>query len=278
MHAIDVEEAVILGALEGLTEFLPISSTGHLRIAQGMLGIPVDLPSVIGFTAVVQAGAIAALLLHFIRDLFRLGRAWGRGLVIREERRSRDYQLAWWLILATIPIVVAGVLLEGLITGPMTSLWVVAGSLLAGSALMWFAEHRARFERGERDIRMKDVLIVGTAQILALVFPGFSRPGATISTGLLLNLDRVTATRLSFMLSIPAMTAGAVYEVRDALGHPHLVMPLVVGTAVSFVVAYASVAWLLRFVTRHSFKGFAIYRVVVGLALIGLLTSGVLPG
>jgi undecaprenyl-diphosphatase len=267
---------VILGVVEGLTEFLPVSSTGHLKIAEGFLGIPVDDPAVVGFTAVIQVGAIAAVLVYFFGDIVRLARAWGRGIANPAARADHDYKFAWWIIFATIPIVIVGILAQELIKGPLASLWIVAGSLIAGSGVMWLAEWRGTQKRGEQEVTFTDSMLVGSSQILAMLFPGFSRSGATISTSLLLGLDRVTATRLSFFLSIPALTGAGIYELKDALGTGVGAAPLVVGTVVSFVVAYASVAWLLRFVARHSINGFGIYRVLVGLTLFGLLAGGVL--
>jgi len=273
---ISLLDSVILGVVEGLTEFLPVSSTGHLKIAEGFLDIPVDDPAVVGFTAVIQVGAIAAVLVYFFGDIVRLARAWGRGIANPAARTDHDYKFAWWIIFATIPIVVVGILAQELIKGPLASLWIVAGSLIAGSGVMWLAEWRGTQKRGEQEVTFTDSMLVGSSQILAMLFPGFSRSGATISTSLLLGLDRVTATRLSFFLSIPALTGAGIYELKDALGTGVGAGPLIVGTVVSFVVAYASVAWLLRFVARHSINGFAVYRVLIGLALFGLLAGGVL--
>ncbi|MEW2503838.1 undecaprenyl-diphosphate phosphatase [Amycolatopsis sp. NPDC047767] len=276
MSAIDLGQSVILGIVEGLTEFLPVSSTGHLKIAEGLLGIPVDDQSVVGFTAVIQVGAIAAVLVYFFRDIVRFAAAWGRGLVNARARQEHDYKFAWWVILATIPIVIAGLLFQSLVKGPLASLWVVAISLIAGSAIMWAADRFGTGKRAEADTTFTDAMLVGSSQILALLFPGFSRSGATISTGLLRGLDRVAATRLSFFLSIPALTGAGLYELKDALGGGVDVLPLVVGTVVSFVVAYAAIAWLLKFVAAHTFTAFVIYRVVVGVALLVALGSGLL--
>jgi undecaprenyl-diphosphatase len=273
---ISVLDAGILGVVEGLTEFLPVSSTGHLKITEGLLDIPVDDKAVVGFTAVIQVGAIAAVLVYFFGDITRIVGAWGRGLVHPEARREHDYKFAWWVIFATIPIVVVGIAAKNLIKGPLSSLWVVGTALIVGSGVMWFAERRATQRRGEKEITLADTMIVGSSQILALLFPGFSRSGATLSASLLLGLDRVSATRLSFFLSIPALTGAGIYELKDALGAGVGAGPLIVGTVVSFVVAYASVAWLLRFVARHTINGFGAYRVVIGLALFGLLAAGTL--
>jgi undecaprenyl-diphosphatase len=276
VSVIGVGQAAILGVVEGLGEFLPVSSTGHLKITEGLMGIPVANDAVVGFTAVIQVGAIAAVLVYFLGDIARVAAAWGRGLVNPQARQAHDYRFAWWVIYATIPIVAVGVLFKPLIEGPLASLWVVAGSLLAGSAVLWSAERVARFKRGEDDIGLADAMIIGSSQIVALLLPGFSRSGATISAGLLRDLDRVAATRLSFLLSIPALTGAGVFELKDAVGGGVGLAPLLVGTVVSFVVAYASVAWLLRFVARHSFMVFVSYRMVVGLLLLGLLSAGVL--
>ncbi|MFF0789314.1 undecaprenyl-diphosphate phosphatase [Streptomyces spiralis] len=276
MSAISVGQAVVLGVVEGVTEFLPVSSTGHLKIAEGLMDIPVDDDSVVGFSAVIQVGAIAAVLVYFFKDIVRIVSAWLRGLTNREERYHHDYKFAWWVIYATIPIVAVGLAAKPLIEGPLASLWVVAGSLIVGSGVMWCADQMGRHKRGEDDTSFKDAMLVGTSQILALLFPGFSRSGATMSTALILDLDRVAATRLSFFLGIPALTGAGLYELKDALGAGVGAAPLAVGTIVSFVVAYASIAWLLKFVAKHSFNAFVLYRIVVGVLLFGLLGTDTL--
>ncbi|MET7606007.1 undecaprenyl-diphosphate phosphatase [Streptomyces avermitilis] len=276
MSVINVGQAVVLGAVEGVTEFLPVSSTGHLKITEGLMGIPVDDNAVVGFSAVIQVGAIAAVLVYFFKDIVRIVSAWGRGLRNRDERHHHDYKFAWWVIYATIPIVIVGLAAKPLIEGPLASLWVVAASLIVGSGVMWAADQMGRHKRGEDDTSFKDAMLVGSSQILALLFPGFSRSGATMSTALILDLDRVAATRLSFFLGIPALTGAGLYELKDALGTGVGVAPLAVGTIVSFVVAYGSISWLLKFVAKHSFNAFVIYRIVIGVLLLGLLGTGVL--
>ncbi|MEW1825432.1 undecaprenyl-diphosphate phosphatase [Streptomyces sp. NPDC088196] len=276
MSVISVGQAAILGVVEGVTEFLPVSSTGHLKIVEGLMNIPVDDNAVVGFSAVIQVGAIAAVLVYFFKDIVRIVTAWGRGLRNREERYHHDYKFAWWVIYATIPIVIVGLAAKPLIDGPLGSLWVVAASLIVGSGVMWCADQMGRHKRGEDDTTFKDAMLVGSSQILALLFPGFSRSGATMSTGLILDLDRVAATRLSFFLGIPALTGAGIYELKDALGAGVGAAPLAVGTIVSFVVAYASIAWLLKFVAKHSFNAFVIYRIIIGVLLFGLLGTGVL--
>ncbi|MFI6439218.1 undecaprenyl-diphosphate phosphatase [Streptomyces sp. NPDC050759] len=276
MSVISVGQAVVLGAVEGVTEFLPVSSTGHLKIVEGLMNIPVDDDAVVGFSAVIQVGAIAAVLVYFFKDIVRIVSAWGRGLVHKEERYHHDYKFAWWVIAATIPIVIVGLAAKPLIEGALASLWVVAGSLIVGSGVMWAADQMGRHKRGEDDTSFKDAMLVGSSQILALLFPGFSRSGATMSTALMLDLNRVAATRLSFFLGIPALTGAGIYELKDALGAGVGAAPLAVGTGVSFVVAYGSIAWLLKFVAKHSFNAFVVYRIVVGLLLFGLLATGTL--
>lgn len=274
VSTVSIGQAVILGVVEGVTEFLPVSSTGHLKITEGLMNIPVDDKSVVAFTAVIQVGAIAAVLLYFFKDIVRIVGAWGRGLRDRDQRHLHDYKFAWWVIYATVPVVIVGLIAKPLIDGPLASLWVVAASLIVGSGLMWAADQMGRHKRGEDDTTLKDAMLVGSSQILALLFPGFSRSGATMSTGLILDLDRVAATRLSFFLGIPALTGAGVYELKDAVGAGAAVAPLAVGTVVSFVVAYASIAWLLKFVAKHNFNAFVIYRIVIGGLLLALLATG----
>jgi undecaprenyl-diphosphatase len=276
MSAISIGQAVVLGIVEGVTEFLPVSSTGHLKIAEGLMGVPVDDKSVVAFTAVIQVGAIAAVFVYFFKDIVRFVSAWGRGLAHRELRRTHDYRFTWWVIYATIPIVIVGLAAKPLIEGPLASLWVVAGSLIMGSGVMWAADQMSRHKRSEDEVTFKDAMLVGCSQILALLFPGFSRSGATMSTGLILDLDRVAATRLSFFLGLPALTGAGLYELKDAVGGGASPVPLAVGTVVSFVVAYASIAWLLKFVAKHSFNAFVVYRVIVGVLLFALLGAGML--
>jgi undecaprenyl-diphosphatase len=269
----DYLQAVVLGIVEGLTEFLPVSSTGHLTIAEKLLGLDVADKTVTAYTAVIQMGAILAVVVYFWTDIWRIARAWVKGLFKPELRGQLDHRMGWYVILGSVPIGVIGLVAKGLITGPLRSLWVVAVALILWSAVMLYAERRGRQQRSERDLTLKDALVVGLVQCVALV-PGVSRSGATISTGLLVGLDRVTATRLSFFLSIPALLAAGLYELKDALGGDIGLGQTVVGTIVSFVVAYASVAWLLRFVAGHSIGRFVPYRVALGVVLLVVLGVG----
>lgn len=269
----EIWQSVVLGIVEGVTEFLPVSSTGHLTVTEKLLGLSVGDPAVTAFTAVIQVGAIAAVFVYFWRDIIRLSSAWGRGLFSSHARQEFDYRFGWYVIAGSIPIGIAGFAGKSFITGPLRSLWVVAVALLLWSGAMVFAEYAATQTRSEKDLTLTDTLVIGLAQCLALV-PGVSRSGATISVGLLRDIDRVTATRLSFFLSIPALTAAGLYELKDALSGSIGAVPLVVGTVVSFVVAYASVAWLLRFLAHHTLAVFVWYRVALGGILLVALTAG----
>jgi undecaprenyl-diphosphatase len=270
----DYFDAVILGIVEGLTEFLPVSSTGHLTIAEKMLGLQIDDSGVTAYTAVIQMGAIAAVLLYFFKDIWRIAVAWFRGLFHPEYRGHFDHRFGWYIIIGSIPIGVVGFLGKGVISGPLRSLWWVGASLVLWSAVMVYAERVGRQDRTERDLTLRDTLVIGLVQCISFI-PGVSRSGATISGGLLRGLDRVTATRLSFFLSIPALTAAGLYELKDVVNSDIGVGPTVVGTLVSFVVAYAAVAWLLKFVAGHSIAWFVPYRLVVGGAVLVLLATGV---
>jgi len=267
---------VLLGVIEGVTEFLPISSTGHLTITEKLLGLPVDDVAVTAYTAIIQVGAIAAAIIYFWRDIVRIVSAFVRGVFSADARRTPDWRLSTAVIVGSVPIAVVGLAGKSIIEGPLRSIWVVAAGLIVWSAVMIFAERAATQRRTERDVTLRDGVVIGLAQCFALV-PGVSRSGATISAGLLRDIDRVTATRLSFFLGIPALTAAGILEavtVRDEITARVGWTATAVGTAVSFVVAYASIAWLLRFVVRHSIVTFVWYRVGVGLLLILALATG----
>ena len=273
MTDISILESVLLGVVEGLTEFLPVSSTAHLTIAEKLLDLPIDDKGVTAFTAIIQMGAIVAVLVYFAKDIARIVSAWVAGLHRPEVRGSFDYRFGWFIIWGSVPIGVIGFLLRDLVSGSLRSLWVVAVALVAWSAVMVLAEARATQARAEKSTTLRDALVIGLVQCIALV-PGISRSGASISAGLFRGLDRVAATRLSFFLSIPALVGAGLYELKDAVKESVPVGALVVGTAVSFVVAYASIAWLLRFVAGHKITLFVPYRVALGVVLLGLLATG----
>lgn len=271
--------AVLLGIVEGITEFLPVSSTGHLNIVEKLLGYDIDSVGMTAFTAVIQVGAILAAVVYFWRDIVRIVTAWCRGLVNKEARRDLDCTLGWGVILGSIPVAVIGLLFKDFIEVTARSLWIIAAALIIWSAVMWMADTRTDLDKGMRDVSIKDALIIGLFQALAPVFPGISRSGATISAGLFLHFDRVTATRLSFFLGIPALLAAGALEAVTAFDHisdPSIGWSAtIIATVVSGVVAYATIAWLLKFVSSNKFTGFLVYRVALGGVIAALVATGV---
>jgi undecaprenyl-diphosphatase len=274
---VNVFEAVLFGAVEGLTEFLPVSSTGHLTILERLLGFSTDAPDVTAFTAIIQVGAVLATLIYFRDDFRRIVFALVRGLLRPGWRADPDWRFGWAVVLGSVPIGIVGLLFKDQISTGLRSLWLVAGALVLWSGPMFYADRTATQKRHEDEVTWKDTLVIGLTQCLALL-PGVSRSGATMSAGLLRGLDRVAVTRLSFFLSVPALTAAGVLQavteadaISAGVGWPATLL----ATAVSFAVAYVSIAWLLRYVSRHSFTVFIVYRVALGLVLLGLLASGV---
>lgn len=276
MSQIEIWQAAVLGVVEGITEFLPISSTGHLTIAEQLMGLDIKDEAITAYTAVIQMGAIAAAIIYFFKDIVRLAGAWIRGVFSSSARQEADYRLAWYVIVGSIPVGVVGFLAQDFIKGSLRSLWVVAIALILWSIPMAFAEYAATQTKNEKGLTLWDTIVIGVTQCLSLI-PGVSRSGSTITAGLLRDLDRVTATRLSFFLGIPALTAAGAYELKDALSGPSVsTTTLAIGTAVSFVVAYAAIAWLLRFVAHHTMMTFVWYRVLIGGGIIALLIAGVI--
>ena len=279
MQPLTYFDSIILGIVEGLTEFLPISSTGHLTIVESMLNLTVDDKAITAYTAIIQMGAIAATVVYFFKDIVRLLSAWLRGLGSAQERTHHDYRLAWAVIVGSIPVGVVGFLGRGAIKGGLRSLWVVAAALILWSVVMWVAERRHSvlekkdLVRGEGQVTMRDGVIIGLVQCFSLI-PGVSRSGATISAGLIKGLDRVTATRLSFFMAIPALTAAGLYEGKDVNPAVTPYGQMAVGIVIAFVVAYASIAWLLRFVAHHPITIFIWYRVPLGVLIGVALVAG----
>jgi undecaprenyl-diphosphatase len=275
VSALSYLDAVVLGVVEGLTEFLPVSSTGHLTVAEGLLGLPVDDPAVTAYTAIIQFGAIVATFLYFRRDIVHLVATGVGGLFDAEKRTHRDFRFAWYVAAGALPIMIVAVVAKPLVTGPLRNLWVIAVALIVWSAVMWYAEKDAVQRHDEESLTLRQVLVIGLLQCVALV-PGVSRSGATISAGLLVGATRVAATRLSFFLAIPVLTGAGLYELKDVDTAVVGWGQVAVGTLISFVVAYASIAWLLRFVASHSITWFVPYRIVAGLVLMVLLATSVL--
>src|ERR1044072_3375548 len=269
-------EAILLGAVEGFTEFLPISSTGHLTILERLLGYSTDNPDITAFTAIIQVGAVAATLLFLRRDIARIGMAWIRGLRSPAQRTARDYRFGWAVIIGSLPIVVVGIAFKDEIETTLRSLWFVGGALILWSGVMWLAGSRVPQRRHESDVTWRDTLIIGIVQCLALV-PGVSRSGATMSAGLLREIDRVAVTRLSFFLSIPPLTGAGILQTISEFDNISAGVgwgPTIVATLVSFAVAFVAISWLLRYIARHNYSIFIIYRVALGVFVLALVASG----
>jgi undecaprenyl-diphosphatase len=267
-------EAIVLGVVQGLTEFLPISSTAHLRIVPAFAGW--EDPGA-AFTAVTQLGTMAAVLLYFREDLSRISRAWLRSLRAPEARRELDARLGWYIVLGTVPIGLAGVILKDQIETGARDLYLIGTALIVLGLVLMVAERVGKRERGVESIRTLDGFTVGLAQTLALV-PGVSRSGATITAGLFLGLDRTAAARFSFLLSIPAVVLSGLLEFGSILsgeeGETTTLPALVIATLLAFVAGYASIAFLLRFLTTHSTMVFVAYRVALGTLVLALAASG----
>ncbi len=268
-------QVIVLSILQGLTEFLPVSSSGHLAIASRIFFTDDAGAS---FTAVTQLGTEFAVLLYFARDIGRILKAWALGL--RDAvKRNADYWLGWYVIIGTIPIGVLGLLFKDQIRTGARNLWLIAIALIVFSAVIAAAEYMGRQVRHVEQLTWRDSIIVGVAQCLALV-PGVSRSGATISAGLFLGLDRELAARFGFLLAIPAVFASGLFSLPDAFhpvgeGMSASGPQLLVATLIAFVVGFAAVAWFLRFLVRHSMYWFVGYRVLLGTVVLILLGTGV---
>ena len=272
-------QSVILGIVEGVTEFLPISSTGHLTVVEKLMGLQIDDPSVTAYTAIIQIGAMVASIVYFWSDIVRIASAWFAGLA-NKRMRTAEYQLGWAIIAGFGVTAVVALALKDLVEGPFRSLWFVVGGLLVWSVVMFLGDRLGKQERGEDSITWKDGALLGLIQCFSLI-PGVSRSGATISGALLMGVDRVTATRMSFFLGIPTLVAAggfqAVTSASDIAGPGGVGwVATIIGIVLSFVVAYASIAWLLKYVSTNDFTAFVIYRVVVGLVIGGLLLANVI--
>lgn len=277
-------ESFVLGLVQGLTEFLPISSSAHLRLAAAFAGW--EDPGA-AFTAVTQIGTEAAVLIYFRKDIGRILSAWSRSVVGKEARGNHDAKMGWLVIIGSIPIGVLGLAFKDQIEGPFRDLRLIATTLIALGVILGIADrlaarddkggrHRARKERKSLEqLNVRDGLLYGCAQALALI-PGVSRSGATISGGLFMGYEREAAARYSFLLAVPAVLASGLFELKD-IGEGHVSWgPTVFATVLAFLVAYAVIAWFMRWISTRSFMPFVIYRVLLGLVLFVLIATGVL--
>ena len=270
----DFFRAVVLGLIQGLTEFLPISSSAHLAIFPKFFGW--DDPGA-AFTAVIQIGTELAVLIFFRKDIWRIGSAWVRSLFQPEYRGTLDSRMGWYGIVGSVPIVVLGVLLKDVIERDFRNLWIIGTMLIVLGIVLGVADRVGRTDRTMGKLTMKDAVLMGLAQALAII-PGVSRSGATISMGRVLGFDREAATRFAFLLAIPAVVGAGLFELKE-IPHGHNDFgwgPTITATVVSFVVGYAAIAWLLRYVSTRSYTPFVVYRILLGAATLILLGAGVL--
>ncbi|MFI9172340.1 undecaprenyl-diphosphate phosphatase [Streptomyces lincolnensis] len=278
-------ESLILGLVQGLTEFLPVSSSAHLRLTAAFSGWKDPGAA---FTAITQIGTEAAVLIYFRKDIGRIISAWVRSLTNKEMRRDHDAQMGWLVIVGSIPIGVLGVTLKDQIEGPFRDLRITATMLIVIGIVIGIADrmaardenggrHRAAKERKSlQDLSVKDGLIFGLCQACALV-PGVSRSGATISGGLFMGYQREAAARYSFLLAIPAVLASGLFELKDAMESDHVSWgPTIFATIIAFVVGYAVIAWFMKFISTKSFMPFVWYRIALGIVIIVLVTTGAL--
>jgi undecaprenyl-diphosphatase len=270
---VDALQAIVLGIVQGLTEFLPISSSGHLRIVPAFFGW--EDPGA-AFTAVIQLGTMAAVLLYFRRDLWRIAWTWTRSLRRPELRQELDARMGWYIIAGTVPISVFGLAFSDQIENEARNLYLIGTTLILLGFVLLLAEKVGERERDITTVGWRDSIVIGFAQALALI-PGVSRSGATITAGLFLGFDRASAARYSFLLSVPAVVLSGLFELRKigeeegaGLG------PTILGTLFAFVVGYASIAFLLRWLASHSTAIFVAYRVALGVLVLALAGAGVI--
>jgi undecaprenyl-diphosphatase len=269
----DSFQAIVLGIVQGLTEFLPVSSTGHLRIVPAFAGW--EDPGA-AFTAVTQLGTMTAVLIYFRADLWRIATAWLAGLRDPVARRTLDSRLGWYIVIGTIPIGIFGLLFKDAIENEARSLYLIGTTLIVLGFVLAAAERAGRQQRELDTLTTRDGVIIGLAQAGALV-PGVSRSGATISAGLFLGLERAAAARYSFLLSVPAVVLSGLFELRKiGEGNGASTSATAIATLLAFITGYASIAFLLRFLVRHTVDVFVIYRVVLGAALLILAGAGVI--
>lgn len=269
-------QTIVLSIVQGLTEFLPVSSSGHLNIVSRLCW---GADAGASFTAVIQLGTELAVLVFFAKDIVHIIKAWFIGLFHKDRRDNLDYKMGWYVIVGTIPIGLIGFLAKDAIRDNLRSLWVTASVLVVFSFVFMAAEKWGSRKRDFDQLTMKDSIIMGCAQCLALI-PGVSRSGGTISAGLFIGLKRSVATRYSFLLAIPAVLASGIFSLPDAFNPTHgqaaTSSQLGVGVVIAFILGYISIAWLLKFVEKHSLNWFAGYRVIVGVIVLILLGTGVL--
>lgn len=279
----NIIEAIILGIIQGITEFLPISSTGHLTIAGKLMNlISLDHPEHwTAFIAVMQLGTLLAVLIFFWNDLMHIIKDFLNDNLFRRKNfrdQTINSKMGWYIVIATIPVAIIGLGFKHIIEGVLTkNLYVIATSLIALAIILTVAEKLGKFNRETKDIRWYDALIIGIAQSFALI-PGSSRSGTTITAGLFLGLKRETAARFSFLMSIPAVAASGLLEFYQSLKYINSMemINLIAATIVSAIVGYISIEFLLRYLKKNSTFIFIVYRIIAGIIILLLLSKGIL--
>ncbi len=270
----DLFKAVFLGVLQGLTEFLPISSSAHLAIFPKFFGW--NDPGA-AFTAVVQIGTEVAVVLYFWKDIWSIGSGWVRGVVSKAARDTHEWRMGWFVIIGSLPIVLLGILLKDLIEGNFRNLWVIGTTLIVLGIVLGIAERVGRKNAPIENLTMRHAILFGLAQAGALV-PGVSRSGATISMGLFLGYERAAATRYAFLLAIPAVVGAGLYQLKEIPGgdNEYGTVPTIVATLVAFAVGLGVIHWLLEYVSKKSYMPFVVYRIGLGALVLILVSSGVI--
>ena len=271
-------EAIILGIVQGLTEFLPVSSSAHVQIASELMQVPglSDKNSATtAFIATIQLGTEAAVLIYFAKDIARLLKAWFKGLFNSSARDNADYKMAWLVIFASIPVGVIGYVLREFIQETVRTLWVVAFTMIIFAIILFLADHYGKRQKELKDMTFNTAIGFGLGQALAVI-PGVSRSGASISFGLFAGFNRAAAARFSFLIGIPAVLASGLIEFSDSYQHldEAALSGTIVATITSFVVGYAVIAGLLKYLNKGSFMPFVIWRLLVGVALLIMLSNG----
>ncbi|MEY3934077.1 MAG: hypothetical protein RLZZ606_676 [Actinomycetota bacterium] len=271
-------EAIILGIVQGLTEFLPVSSSAHVQIASELMQIPglSDKNSATtAFIATIQLGTEAAVLIYFAKDIARLVKAWFRGVFNAKLRDNADYRMAWLVIIASIPVGLVGYLLRDFIQDTVRTLWVVAFTMILFAAILFLADRYGRRQKEVADVTFNSAVGFGLSQALAVI-PGVSRSGASISFGLFAGFTRAAAARFSFLIGIPAVLASGLIEFKDSyqMLDANALSGTIVATITSFVVGYFVIAGLLKYLNKGSFMPFVIWRLVVGFGLLVMLSNG----
>ncbi|MFM8927894.1 MAG: undecaprenyl-diphosphate phosphatase [Rhodoluna sp.] len=275
----NIFQAIILGIVQGLTEFLPVSSSAHVQIASELMQVPGladENSSTTAFIATIQLGTELAVLIYFAKDILRLMKAWFKGLFNKSARKNRDYKLAWMIIVASLPVGIAGLAFRHFIEETVRTLWVISFTMIIFGVVLYFADKMGKRTKEIKDLNWGNALVYGFGQMLSVI-PGVSRSGASISFGLFAGFKRVDAARFAFLIGIPAVVASGLLQFQASYQNlnPDELNGTIVATITSFAVGYVVIAGLLKYLNRGSFLPFVIWRVSVGVILLALLGFGI---